>query len=282
MSVRAFVIAHYDPAGSLRTDLLELIQKLGCISKTIVFVSTGLNEASAALLEGLCSVIIRPNTGYDFYSYKVGIEAVGDLAKYDELVIMNSSFLCLDTDLLIKRFLDAPRSPGQLIGLTESSEYSLHLQSFFITFPKEVITSPYFREWWDKVEPINSRSEVISRYELGISSFFTEHGFTLNAIFKPSPEQQQIAHQRFEHLYHRTPDESVTNPTQFTWDFLLAELGIIKIELLTKNPHGIQLKAFYKSYETSHKALIRMVRKSRTRKDTLREVKRTILKIARK
>jgi hypothetical protein len=106
---RAFVVAHYDPAGRVAWNLRDLVAHLATLGR-VIFVSTNLDENAARSLPAGVQVITRPNEGYDFYSYKRGIEALGDPRAFDEVVILNSSFVCLDPARLTGRFFSA-RAP---------------------------------------------------------------------------------------------------------------------------------------------------------------------------
>jgi rhamnosyltransferase len=75
---RAFVIAHYDSAGRIALHLRALAGHLASLGR-VVFVSTQLAPHEARALPKAVEVITRPNEGYDFFSYKRGIEALGDL-----------------------------------------------------------------------------------------------------------------------------------------------------------------------------------------------------------
>ena len=273
MTKRAFVIAHYDQQGSVRTDLLRLIEKMSGICERMTFVSTNLSPKSRAKVERYCRVIIRLNVGYDFSSYQTGIQSLGDLSEFDEVVIFNSSFICFDPAVLIERFLAFPRAKNQLIGITKSQEYSEHLQSYFVAFPKAVFCADYFWEWWVALQPINKREDVIQSYEIGMSAYFLQHGCTLRALFEPGPEQCQKAVELFRRRYKREPDKSDLNPTHFNWEALLKETGIMKVELLAKNPHRLNLKSFYADYGSRHTDLIQEACKNRTAKDIVRMIR---------
>jgi len=224
---RAFVVAHYDPSGRVAWNLRDLVAHLAALGR-VVFVSTNLAADSARELAQGAQVITRTNEGYDFFSYKRGIEALGDLAAFDELVILNSSFVCLDPTRLTDRFFSRARSGVDLLGLTANYEYAAHLQSYWVAFRgRGVLDSPVFAQWWRDMEPISDRDLVIPRYEVGMSHAFHAAGFTLASAFSPPPERRgAIAHR---------------NPTHVFWDALMEEFAIVKLELLRTNPFRMDL-----------------------------------------
>jgi lipopolysaccharide biosynthesis protein len=221
---RAFVVAHYDAAGRIARHLQALVAHLASLGR-VLFVSTHLAR-DAVPGEGI-EVIRRPNEGYDFFSYKRGIEALGDLAAYDQIVILNSSFVCLDPARLTQTFFARWRPEIDMLGLTANYEYAAHLQSYWVSFQgRRLLDSEAFARWWRDMEPVSDRDLVIPRYEVGMSHAMKNAGFTLASAFSPRPGQPGP---------HR-------NPTHLFWDALLEEFAIVKLELLRTNPFRMDLR----------------------------------------
>ena len=222
---RAFVVAHYDPAGRVARHLRELVAHLASLGR-VVFVSTHLADAAARGLGEGIEVITRPNEGYDFFSYKRGIEALGDLSAIDTLTLLNSSFVCLDPALLTQRFFARSRPEIDVLGLTANFEGAAHLQSYWISFEsRRVLDSPAFASWWRDMEPVSDRDLVISRYEIGLSQALNAAGLKLASAFSP-PVQAGMAHR---------------NPTHLFWEALMEQFAILKLELLRANPFRMDL-----------------------------------------
>ncbi len=224
---RAFVIAHYDPVGRIALHLRALARHLASLGR-VVFVSTHLAPEEARSLPEAVQVIQRPNEGYDFFSYKRGIEALGDLQAIDRLVILNSSFVCLDPKRLTERFFSRARADIDMLSLTANYEYAAHLQSYWISFEnRRILDSPAFARWWSEMVPVSDRDLVIPRYEVGMSHAMHEAGFKLGSAFSP-PAGERAAKP------HR-------NPTHVFWDSLMEEFAIVKLELLRTNPFRMDL-----------------------------------------
>ena len=223
---RAFVVAHYDEAGRVAWNLRDLVAHLASLGR-VIFVSTNLADEEGRTL-AKAEVITRPNEGYDFYSYKRGIEALGDLRAFDEIVILNSSFVALDPPRLTERFFSRASPDIDMLGLTANYEYAAHLQSYWIAFRgRRILDSDAFAQWWRQMEPVSERDLVIPRYEVGMSHAFHQAGFKLASAFSPPQEQRgAIAHR---------------NPTHVFWDALMAEFAILKLELLRTNPFRMDL-----------------------------------------
>lgn len=251
---RAIVIAHFHAGGLVQANLRLLVNALVPLSARIVFVSTHASPEALATLPAAVQAITRPNVGYDFESYRVGIAALGDLSEIDELVVMNSSMVCIDARRLCDRFFLAPRPDADFFGLTSSREFVPHLQSYLVAFSKRVIVSEAFRAWWSALERLDDRDAVIGRHELGMTMHFVRHGFRPAAAFHPTPAQKFHALSRhFEATGQAPPigaDGKVAldlaaadalNHTHFLWDALLEQFGVMKAELLKRNPYSLDL-----------------------------------------
>jgi rhamnosyltransferase len=230
MTRRAFVVAHYDPAGRVARHLHGLVAHLLSLGR-VVFVSTNLSDAEAATLRASgIEVMTRPNEGYDFFSYRRGIEALGDLAAVDSLVILNSSFVCLDPATLTSRFFASSSPDIDVLGITSNYEYGAHVQSYWMSFDtRRVLDSPAFASFWRGMTPLSERDLVIARYEVGLSQAMNRAGFRLATAFKPPPGARPPYY----------------NPTHLFWDAVLAQFGILKIEFLRTNPFRMDLSRLH-------------------------------------
>lgn len=264
----AVVIAHYDRTGRLARYLAEFVAHLATLVKDIVFVSTGLGAAGVAQLEPHARVIVRENVGYDFFSFKVGLESLGDLARFERIWILNSSFLILDPGKLCEQFLGLPAA-DDLLGLSESTDLGAHLQSYCVLFQNpRVISSSAFAAWWGRMEPISERLEVIRRYEIGMSQHFARMGFKLGAALVPDRRQRLMAVLRaIETRYWKIPPEGRgpawinpadgerLNPTHFIWEAFLKQYGVVKLDLLRANPFNVDLRALHSMLAADRRCL---------------------------
>lgn len=252
MSDWAAVVAHHDPAGAVAPDLLATVRALHTRGLRVCFVSTGLNDTGAAALSPWAQVIRRDNIGYDFWSYKVGIEHLGTTGPYDRLLLLNSSVWIDDVGPLLQR-MQAHRGQLDLLSLTLSHEVQPHLQSFWLAFETPaLLRSEAFTTWWGGMAPLSVREEVIARQELGLSAHFARAGFRLGALFQPTRAQRLRAVMRaLDNGFLPLPEHGpVTldpawadrlNPTMYAWDALHEQLGVLKWELLRRNPHRLNL-----------------------------------------
>lgn len=251
----AAVVAHYDAGGEVAPDLLATVRALHARGARVWVVSTGLHDAAAATLEPHAEVIRRDNTGYDFWSYKVGIEHVQRQGPVERLLLLNSSVYIEDVERLLRR-MDAHRGQLDLLSVTLSHEVRPHLQSFWLAFETpQILASDAFAHWWSALQPLSVREEVIANHELGLSAHFARAGFRLGALFQPTREQQWRAVLRAAEsgfLPVSLPPEGAValdpawadrlNPTMYAWDALYEQLGVLKWELVKRNPHRLNLE----------------------------------------
>jgi lipopolysaccharide biosynthesis protein len=259
----AFVIAHYHPRGIVANNLVNLIQYISKSGAEIIFVSTNITKKHEALISGYAKVISRENFGYDFWSYKIGIDNLSDINKFDRIVIFNSSFISYSPAILCDPFL-SPVTRPLLRGITISHYGDKHIQSFWVAFEhKELIQSNAFGDWWNSMKPISEKKEVIKEYELGMSRFFLQNGFQLEAIFTPSLDELFLAFCRAvsSGIWRiQLSDSQLTidinnakrlNPSHYLWDSLFRNLGIVKVELLRDNPTNMNLARLIETIASS-------------------------------
>lgn len=245
----SFVIAHFHPKGKVEQHLKQLIKYINKkISKKIVLVSTNITPEEVGNLSKYCKVISRENYGYDFWSYKIGNDEFLDDSELSRIVFFNSSFICLDPKILCNKAL--PKVSKSLIrGLTFSTDKAAHLQSFWISFEgKLLINSNEYKSWWKNMIPISDKSEVIEKYELGMSQYFINSGFDVSSVYKQSNNSNLVAVCRAIGNRLWALDEVkelvqieinaglALNPTHYLWDEVLENLKIIKHDLLKNNP----------------------------------------------
>jgi lipopolysaccharide biosynthesis protein len=162
-------------------NLIDLMHYFRAHHIQTILVSTNLDPEYLKTLSPYAKVITRPNLGYDFCSYKLGIENIQEIDTLDRLLLLNSSFVTLDPEKLLANFLAMPQGPA-LRGLTKSYDTAPHIQSFWLSFDSQaLIGSEVFKEWWANVIPLATKDEIIRNYEIGMSQWFADHHVPLEA-----------------------------------------------------------------------------------------------------
>ncbi len=174
--------------------LLKSLQKY--FDNTVIISNSNLSDDDIRRLEGLQSkIIVRSNSGYDFAAWREGMLDIGwdALAEYDSVTIMNDTcfgpvfsfdpvFESMDSKkldfwgIISHRKVVASKSPT-------GSTIPEHLQSFFVSFNKNVVESEPFQKFWTDVEELDDVHKVINKYETRLTSILSAAGFKYDAFF---------------------------------------------------------------------------------------------------
>ena len=191
-------MAHFDPEGGIAPHTRRQVEALAEDVEDVVVVTTAeLRDDSRRWLRERARLVERPNYGYDFYSYKVGLETAGDLTSYAEVVVCNDSYVGP-----LRRYADifaemAPRAVD-FWGFTATERVKPHIQSFFVTFRPWTVDSAAFRRFWGEMQPLSDRKQVIVQYEVGLSQTLYDAGFCSAPFFVESEADQRLARRRVQ------------------------------------------------------------------------------------
>lgn len=239
---RIVFFAHYDWQAEVKRYVVHYLERLREVSDEMVFLSTSpLPRQQIDKVSGLVArTILRENVGYDFGMWQHAIQAVA-WSGHDELVLTNSSVVG-PIYPLAPLFSRMATVACDFWGMTESAEIAPHLQSYFLVFRKPVLESPPFRAFWNSVLPYRDKNQLIRSYELGLSVFLRDQGFT-SAALVPSSAAPKRWLPRLLPVAH-------PNPT-LCWPMTTLKLGMpfVKLELLRDNPRGIDLRPIHQAIE---------------------------------
>ena len=174
---RACVFAHFDKHNSVDEYVYYYLKKLQNITDKIIFVTVSdILIEDVKILKALnIEVIKRENVGYDFYSYKMGIDSL-NLELYDELIICNDSVYGPIVPLE-EVFSEMINQKCDFWGITASKSIAYHVQSYFMVYKKNLLQSVEFLEFWKNVKVLEKKIDIVRDYEVGSSIFFFKHGY---------------------------------------------------------------------------------------------------------
>jgi rhamnosyltransferase len=256
MKIQA-VLAHFDVNDQFNTNFIGLVEVLKSLNIEITIVTTCDLDPDHYFLGNQVKIIKRPNLGYDFYSYKVGIVDTLTGQMPEKLILLNSSFFVADYVLFkktIENLLDSLDSSA-ISGLVLSRQFSEHLQSYLLGFSAEFLRANWFSNFIQSIEPLNSKSEIIHFYEIGFSQMARAFGNELKSIFELNFFDKIRVVTRYLILslkenpflfFGRLRLFEKHNPSHYAFDILLKRHGIIKYELLHKNPMKIRRRLINK------------------------------------
>jgi glycosyltransferase involved in cell wall biosynthesis len=245
-SNRAAIFAHYDPAGAVHDYHLEALTALRAAGCRVMLVTNAeqFGAAAAAQVASLVhDVLVRRNRGYDFGAWRDGLRALGDLHRYDQLILCNDSVygpFCPLEPLLAK----AESDQADVWSMTDGRNHGPHLQSYFLLFHRRAMTSAAFARFWARLPYVDDKFAVVEAGELTLSRQLLAAGLRLRALFpydaaeacfRAAADPLRPTHQAMLRALDRG---RAMNPTHHFWRLLIAEFGLpfIKRELLTLNP----------------------------------------------
>lgn len=136
MAVNAAVVAHFDPHDQVDAVFRDVLSCVSRVCDRIIVVTT--SQVATDALHDLphVQIICRPNVGYDFMSYRVGLTHISDALTLKSVLLLNSSFVVFDPDAFTKtlrRMIQATER-SDVVGLTASEQIHWHLQSYLLAF----------------------------------------------------------------------------------------------------------------------------------------------------
>ena len=244
------LLAHYHQNGLIRKDLSNLIKISKNYFEEIILISTKLKRSEKKKLPSSIKIIIRPNYGYDFYSYKVGINYL--LKKYKKdltkksLVCMASSLFYINPKKLLEKIKKNKNKDNYFYSLTKSWEIQEHLQLDIFLFSMKLFRNKPFLKWWKNIKKFKSRNIIIKKYELGLTLFLKKISINIDTLFKDNVNDypskiNEIIIRKIINIFYKRVKVYKKNPTHFYWEKIYKNFGIIKIDLIKSNPHEVDI-----------------------------------------
>jgi lipopolysaccharide biosynthesis protein len=259
---RICIFAHYDRDNTIDDYVIYYLESLKTVASKLIFVTTSKIDPNDLRLKALCDeVIVRDNTGYDFVSWKKGLDGISDLSDFDELIICNDSVYG-PLYPLNPIFEKMTSHDCDFWGMTQSNDIAFHLQSYFLVFKKKVIYSKPFMDFWKTMQIEKDKKEIIRKYEVGLTQTLVSAGFRSCAyaslsLFSPKMVDVMLraalkkpvrAINKIYKILRKKSTQNVIsfNPSILAWKELIADckMPFIKVELLRDNPTGISTKGY--------------------------------------
>ena len=203
---RAVVFAHYDKNNLIEDYVFYYIKALKESGCDVVFVScrelvqSELKKLGGLIIHSIC----EKHDEYDFGSYKRGFNYLKTfLNNYDELIFANDS--CYGPIYPISKVFDKmEKEDCDFWGITKNNfgyKKSIghlfakrpHIQSYFITFKKNVFESEVFEKFMASIEHQASKKLIVSKYEIGLTEALLENGFKFATLVNAFESINNIA-----------------------------------------------------------------------------------------
>lgn len=247
---RLAIFAHFDAQNEVKRYVTHYLAALRPEVDAITFVSTSpLPESERDKLAPHCAeVLLKDNVGLDFGMWKHALERV-DVGAWDEIVLTNSSVFG-PLSPLSDAFHTMEHEMLDFWGMTDSSDMSWHLQSYFLVFRRRVLASEAWRAFWSAFLPYKNKRQIVRCYEIGLSLWLTENDFRGRALVP----QASLAAYRFPRgLWPKKPTQ---NPTiVYTAELIERGMPFVKVELLRDNPAEVRLSPVRQAMERAGYAM---------------------------
>jgi len=128
-------------------------------------------------------VIRKPNIGYDFGSWAVGLHELPTLAHAPHVVLANDSLVGPFSTIrpLLQRF---ENSRADVFGLTDTRQFRHHLQSYFLGFSGGILAHAPLRAFFDNIRREPTKWDIIRNSELGLADLLRREAYVSTAAFR--------------------------------------------------------------------------------------------------
>ena len=183
---------HYNKDNTLSDSDVKSLSEYKKIFNDIVFVSnSNLEKSDLDKLSKITeNVYLRENTGFDFGGWKFGLEKFGyeNLKKYNQVALINNSTFPPVFDL--KSVFNKMESKNlDFWGITlfpelkdgkylSSKGINEHLQSYFIVFENNIVSSGAIKKFFDNLKETNTFKNAVKNGEVKLTSFMKKMGYT--------------------------------------------------------------------------------------------------------
>jgi rhamnosyltransferase len=202
---RLLLFVHYNPHGELSDHVVYSLTALRPLFRRIHLASNSpLRVADRERLGPIVDTVVeRPNLGFDFRAWREMMEEYGwdQLGTHDSVTIMNDT--CFGPIVPIEPvFEEMENRDADFWGISDHPDTRVdppsgllpvpyHLQSYFMSFKRDVVVSPGFRAFWETVEAETSIDRVIVMYETRLTQSLWSSGFRSSVYCRPRQDKRQ-------------------------------------------------------------------------------------------
>lgn len=234
---RVAVFAHFDAADRLSPNFLQVISLIQNYFSKVVIVSTSKIETLPSELHGQnVQLVTRPNFGYDFYSYKTGLEIAGVMGQESSEVLLANSSFSVSNPAAFKKSIESVISEksDSVKGLTISKQIETHLQSYFVYFPNNLINNRKIRSFIESITLENDKTAVVHKYEVGLSKAIRDAGIDIEAVFRPKIRDWLRIRAPWMAVLYKSPDLGILKK------ILLAPKHLLSVNWLIYLPNAVE------------------------------------------
>lgn len=185
---RLAILAHWSPSAGVSRSAETLVNELVGSGYYVVMVSSAEvpEPLDFRLVRGDNLVVLRkPNIGYDFGSWAVGLHWAARWLDAATVVLCNDSLVGPFRSLapVLSR---VDESGADLVGLTDNTQFRPHLQSYFVAYRRGILRDPALQIFWSRVRHHADKQQIIHAGELGLAALCATEGYAVEALFPAS------------------------------------------------------------------------------------------------
>lgn len=244
---------HWDKNNIIDDNVIGYLKALLNVSKTILFVSNNIDLSDNEInkVKEYCNEIFtRDNEGLDFaaWSYVLRKKGKDYFKNFDELILANDS--CFGPLHPFEDMFEKMSNKScDFWGITEhaqiDSKFGIldrHIQSYFIVFRKNVISSSFFYDFFNAdLRQDLKYDDVVVNYEVRLTSYLENAGFSAGLYLGYNELFSEIQREKvFNHNHY--------NSSIWNWQDLIEN----KCPLLKKKALLVNFEYFSKNYKKGY------------------------------
>lgn len=182
---RVCVFVSYSPTPAIRSHVRFHIEALLAEGFAVVLVLNVDNARGAPTpkFDALAGLVYRANVGFDFGAWADAFRLFPSLWSADSVLLVNDSIFGPfgDFHAVIER---AYALPADIVGMTESYQFTHHIQSYFTLLRAPALRNDGVRRTWQSMENLRTKDEVIMRHELEMRARYAAAGLACTVLFE--------------------------------------------------------------------------------------------------
>ena len=243
---RLLIYVHFNKYNQISEHVRYQLKALAPLFQKTFMVSNSLlsQDLQSSLLQDklVDRILLRENKGFDFAALRDAMKEIGfdDLKNYDSVTFMNDTCFgpIWDLESYYNRFEgDSSIDFWGMTNFRKNKEFREHIQSYFLSFSRNVVESNVFQEFWTSIVDYTDVQDVINHYETQVTTVLLDAGFNYGVVYDTVEEDTSG-------MLH--PDFSYYNPTSI----LKNKVPFIKVKTIGYNT-GISPYLFREIEESS-------------------------------
>ncbi len=214
------IYAFYDRMGIIDFHVIESLKNYNLFFSIIFVSNIKINEKEIMKINFVEKIIISDHKEMDFGSWKLGLNFL-KRKRFENILLVNDSIIGPGKG--IKNILDTMKNKKcDFWGITSAGVgKNYHLQSYFLFFKKKCIRSIFFKKFFSQVKRLESKSELVKQYEIGLTQGLLSNGMHCRALLS-----------NFKRDIH-SQEECINL-------FLKKKLPFFKVKNIVSNPYRIR------------------------------------------